>query len=419
MDPFVERLRTEMEIWVARGLMDSKSSLAILGAYDRGEIETGAHENSGRFLSIVSILGAICLGAGSILFVASNWEQLPRLSRVAILLVSTFGALFGGFKLAFDSDYPKTGIGLVFTACIIWGASIALIAQIYHIHSDHTSNGLLLWFFGVIPLAYAIQSRAVCGLALAGFLVWISWRFTESYGHWVLLGLFILHHAVGLNLYCLGLFHNYSKTSDGDSGLFAEFSTTYRLFGAIMVSVVAIPLTFHGAIQELSRGSSRLGGAWAIIVVMYFLAIGLSVCAMLSGKRADSSFRIGEGIGLLGLSFLGIILMGLPGSGYDNHLITVAMNLAVLGIVWGLLKTGIKTGAPGLVNIAVLLFAILVLCRYFDMFYSILDRSLFFIGAGTILLFGSIWLERRRRRALELARTRSMSATCEGTAENA
>lgn len=53
-----------------------------------------------------------------------------------------------------------------------------------------------------------------------------------------------------------------------------------------------------------------------------------------------------------------------------------------------------------MVNRAFVGFSILVMARYFDTFWSLLDRALFFMAGGVLLLAGGGWLERRRRALL-------------------
>ena len=56
---------------------------------------------------------------------------------------------------------------------------------------------------------------------------------------------------------------------------------------------------------------------------------------------------------------------------------------------------------PAYINIGLLFFVLDVIARYFDFFWKLLPRSLFFIGGGLILLAGSVILERKRRVVLQ------------------
>ena len=71
----------------------------------------------------------------------------------------------------------------------------------------------------------------------------------------------------------------------------------------------------------------------------------------------------------------------------------------VLGML-GIILVGYLRKESWHVNMGVVLLFILILVKYFDWFYTFLDKSLFFIGAG-ILMFAVGWLmERARKRVL-------------------
>jgi uncharacterized membrane protein len=53
------------------------------------------------------------------------------------------------------------------------------------------------------------------------------------------------------------------------------------------------------------------------------------------------------------------------------------------------------------VNLGLFSFVVFVLTRYFDLFFSAMNRSLFFIFGGVLLLAGGYFLERNRRRWIE------------------
>jgi uncharacterized membrane protein len=44
------------------------------------------------------------------------------------------------------------------------------------------------------------------------------------------------------------------------------------------------------------------------------------------------------------------------------------------------------------------LFVVALISRYFDTFWTLFDRSLFFMAGGVVLLVGGYFLERQRRR---------------------
>ncbi len=70
--------------------------------------------------------------------------------------------------------------------------------------------------------------------------------------------------------------------------------------------------------------------------------------------------------------------------------------LAMAGTVYG----GYLTGNRMAVNLGLLIFTIWITWLYSDTFFGLMDRSLFFVGAGVLLLGGGYALQRQRRRLL-------------------
>jgi len=76
--------------------------------------------------------------------------------------------------------------------------------------------------------------------------------------------------------------------------------------------------------------------------------------------------------------------------------LNILFALEIVGVV----VLGFMRRYPVYVNIGLLFFALDVIARYFDFFWELLPRSLFFILGGLLLLFGGILLERKRRKIL-------------------
>ena len=79
----------------------------------------------------------------------------------------------------------------------------------------------------------------------------------------------------------------------------------------------------------------------------------------------------------------------------------VAFNLVLFGGTVGLIMLGIRQRSHLVVNLGLGVFVIHMLTRYFDLFFSAMDRSLFFVLGGLLLLGGGWLLERNRRRWMQ------------------
>ena len=67
------------------------------------------------------------------------------------------------------------------------------------------------------------------------------------------------------------------------------------------------------------------------------------------------------------------------------------------GLAW-LVYTGLHLNDRFLVNLAFVFFALVVLARYFDTFWTLMNRSFFFMAGGLLLMIGGYALERGRRK---------------------
>ncbi len=78
----------------------------------------------------------------------------------------------------------------------------------------------------------------------------------------------------------------------------------------------------------------------------------------------------------------------------------VAVNGLFMLAMAGTLYGGYLTGNRTAVNMGLLFFILWITALYFDTFFGLMDRSLFFVGAGVLLLGGGYALQRQRRRLL-------------------
>lgn len=124
-------------------------------------------------LIIVSI-GALLIGVGIFSFVAANWSDLPKITKLLVIILSMLSSYTIGWFLREDFGYRKTGTALIFLGSIIYGAGIFLVAQVFNIRANWP-DGFLLWLIGLLLLSVVIKSRAVY---LIGIIVSIVYAIT-------------------------------------------------------------------------------------------------------------------------------------------------------------------------------------------------------------------------------------------------
>jgi uncharacterized membrane protein len=125
-----------------------------------------------RLVQTVSMLGSVLVGMGAMLAVTANWEVIPSLVKVAIVVVVTLGTYFAGWMLSKTTTHQRIGEALIFLGAIMYGVGIWLIAQINGYDLDF-HLGLLLWAVGIAPIAFLSRSGIVAVLSCTVLNVWL------------------------------------------------------------------------------------------------------------------------------------------------------------------------------------------------------------------------------------------------------
>jgi uncharacterized membrane protein len=166
-----QRLETDLTRWQAEGVITPvigdaiRNSLAPLGAGINIPV-------------VVGILGGLLIAAAFLAFVASNWTEIARPFRFAILLAGIAGAYGVGawFARAGRPILADLGAGV---GAIIFGAAIALVGQMYHLGDDFAA-GMLLWAAGALAAAALTGSRGALAVALVAGCLWSSARVFDA-----------------------------------------------------------------------------------------------------------------------------------------------------------------------------------------------------------------------------------------------
>jgi len=130
-----------------------------------------------KAIRVIVTIGAILIGVGIFSFIAANWQEMTKLTKVLIIITAMMSSYIGGWFLREKRYYEKTGEALLLLGAIIYGAGVFLIAQIFHIRGNWP-DGFILWMMGTIIMAFAVESFLLFYLAiLAGFVAIIGYPF--------------------------------------------------------------------------------------------------------------------------------------------------------------------------------------------------------------------------------------------------
>jgi uncharacterized membrane protein len=173
MAGYGSRVRRDILRWTEQGLIDKAVADALrrdVEANERGSLSFG---------SVLAIMAALLFGAAILLVIAANWDAFPRLLRVGGLFAIILSANVGGalFKLR---GQEALGEGAWLVGAAAFGASIALIGQMYHLSGDE-ADAVLTWCAGTALAAATLRSGPL-NVAAVGLAA--SWLFMEGVALW-------------------------------------------------------------------------------------------------------------------------------------------------------------------------------------------------------------------------------------------
>ena len=421
-------LASEALDWAKDGLISESQAAAICRRY--GIDHMTAARSVGYF--VLMGLGYLFIGLAVITLLSANWDEIPRAVRMLGLVGITVGTnLFGVHK--YRRGEHSTAVGAFFLGSLFYGASIMLIAQIYHI-GEHFPDGILWWALGVLPAALLLDSVLLMILAtVLGFI----WFFVET-ELWFYPTLFPVFIAALLWQTVLGKQSNILFLALLTAvGLWAEYTLAWWLAGGRSFAVgtehlvlgVGLVLAFFGLGKWLvSRDGHRwrdygtLLELWTLrfllvfLVVMSFeepwrelipyqgsasglmVAIGLvlSVVAIwLVYASRISLFPVVVFAAFYLLGLAGIMLLG------DREYalgFQVIANLALIGTGMWLVVRGIRDGVSHAFYLGVVAILATGLLRYIDLVGDYVGATLLFIVFATILLSAARYWRRQQLR---------------------
>ncbi len=439
----VKWLLGELPGWVAEGLIGQEAADKIAERYRLAQTASGRT----KLVYVVGTLAALLLGTGVILFFAANWQAIPRFGKLAIICTALVASYWVGYELKYKREFEIVGESIILLGSILFGAGIYLVAQAFHLET-HFPNGVLLWMLGLVPLFFLVRSKPLLAEVTFLFCLWIILEFVAAteFGHHDLKPLFI---RCCIGVFVLGgiirLIYRYGGKANAAlivpsilvwftiflAGLTQEFDLVheghlYLLYVSIFLAIGAV-----GVLHRLNRDLPPFGGVYQLFAIpvvaiqmflltfpdiskdlidhdfwwfpvllsVVFLFVVVGIWMYLSGKadEVDDPFALSEIYIYMALGFFVLILFFLFKADGAEIFIGMLANLVFFGFIVSLIVIGYRGGYPLLVNFGVFFFVIDFLTRYFDWFWDLLPRSLFFIVGGLLLLVGGIYLEKSRK----------------------
>jgi len=366
MSAWNSRLHHEVGSWVEDGIITDAQGKQISAKYPT------THE--GRTLRIVSWLGATLVTVGIILWVATNWQNIPDILRVLLLAIVATAAYGAGWQLL-EHKYTALGHAALVIGAGTVGGTIFQIANWMHWSADHPLL-LGMWLLTLIPIIYAFNSVPVLIEAMIILPFWIGFGInddTASYGTYV-----AAFAATGLAIFSMGWLHPTH---------WHGFRATFRVTGATWLLLLGFVTTFSA--QELFYGDYDIIFSWGMLVAGLAALILFPIAMLRAAPKAQPTWN--HAVLVL---FLLMAATAAFGVGHlPNIMYAVLLILVVLAAV--------QARDEWVMNLGLLFFVVNVVGRYFEFFFDYqTNASLFFIGGGLLLLGLAFGIEKLRRQLL-------------------
>ena len=163
----VRWLRGQLPELVASDVITSESARTIELHYESTE------PRSGLGFILLAIVGSALIGAGIILLIAHNWDQLNRATRSVIAFLPLITAqILCLFVLARrnESQAWRESVAIFDVAAV--GTAIALISQTYQIQGSF-ADFMCIWLLLSIPIVYVLRTTVGAVAYLIGTVVWV------------------------------------------------------------------------------------------------------------------------------------------------------------------------------------------------------------------------------------------------------
>jgi uncharacterized membrane protein len=403
------RLDVDLARWQADGTITAATGAAIRGALGPPSAGIG-------IAAVVGIVGGLLIAAAFLAFVAANWSAIPRVARLAMLLVGIAGAHGLGALFARQAR-PYLADAAVAVGAIVFGASIALVGQMYHLAGDF-AGALLLCAIGALAAAVLTASRGALAVALIAALMW-SWARTFDFNDtphlpfiafWLIaVGLTIAwHSAPARHLVSIAALAWWIETGIGVSEQHLENPLAVLAAGTALMLGGALMMQIRG--PDSVRALGATGGDYAAfaLAIVLALAVGdlfsrhapdiplwivgcgllgfvLAIAASLFARRAG--FAHASAAIAFGLIAAGVRGHDFPGAEWSTYAMAIAAALAL--IVSGMLDDVRPRVVAGWIGFAAVIAAITWAVQA-----TLLTRSLFLAIAGGVAIVLALGLGR-------------------------
>jgi uncharacterized membrane protein len=369
--------------WRTAGLIDEVTESSIR-AYESAD----ARPSGRRWQVILAlVLGGILLGAGVLLFVAANWDDVSPGWRLTLVLAML--ALFHGAGIAAKERFSGFATAMHALGTIAAGAAIALVGQIFNMQ-EHWPAAVMLWALCALAGWWLLGDQFQQTLALLLVPAWLisEWMYRASVydGAQVYLARMI---AVLAAVYLTGYLHSRRRVVFG------------ILFGVAAVALcISVAILAHGWEYYYYGYGHNWGFLPLHLRVVAFVILLLTVgLGWYLGRQSLVPAGVVAGVAfVLPWAQKVVESEGWRGQTWKHSEASLLAYALVAATAVFLAWWGVREGSKVLVNYGIAAFALTVMWFYFSSIMDKLGRSLGLIMLGVLFLAGGWLLEKMRRK---------------------
>ena len=441
-------LAGDAKTWVEKQLITREQADQILDLYG-ASYPTEDRRSIGYF--ILLSFAALFVGLAIIIFVGHNWQDIPRAIRMGGLISLTLAfqltSLFYHRK-----ENPAAATLWSFLGCLSYGASIFLIAQIYHL-GEYFPDGIFYWAAGVLPFALIFQSTLLIllvavlanlwmfveqGLGVFPYLMpfFIVPMFHHCFKNKTSVITFLFAMASALTFFefivsrlarhnygglDIGIVHVVFTTAafilcdvigkwmlyENHTPRLKEYGLALRIWSLRAAAVALIIMSFELPWREFFRGVPKeihlLSGICAFTVG--------SLVALLLAQAKLLQERIEKIVlnNLSALAYLGLLIIALVAGGFNSEthkanaaLMQIITNIFLLGTGARLIIRGFEEHASSSYYFGVSLILLTAFLRYIDLIGNYIGGSIMFMFAGVAMYVAARFWRYHAEKELEV-----------------
>jgi uncharacterized membrane protein len=458
--PILDRQRAwlvaELEVWRAADILSEQQGTRILDLYESGAAVV-ARKRSRAVFTLMGV-AALLFGLAALLLIGYNWAAMPRSLKLLIVIGAIIGAHAAAFAIRYRARERTLSETVFFLGCLLYGAGIWLVAQIFHLDA-HFPDGLWLWALGVLPFALCLDTLLLHALLVALLALWAGvevLRFgdldTLLFGRWR-----IPNGAYTLPFLALpGLVWASRKRSQATVSLYvpllawwfvlqpfswewganstyfigsvgallliiaeshpagSDFSTPYRLYGVLLLGGVLVALSFFDFNRHLISVSGETEGLLQTLVILVLAMGTVAVASALKRGQRGETIPVADELRdtlrrqwlpavlllFMVLSPLGGVLVESKEGRETAALVqTVLANIGMIACALWLTAIGLRDDRGRPFAAGVLYFLLWAVLRYVDLFGDfggMLGAALMFFLCGATLFGVALYWRRRK-----------------------